>query len=123
MESTRLAINDPAIDTLAQELQLKSDTISQIIKQIYAKYLRLEECCNGAQLVTDEFLNNLIKTRENIEFNIDSYIKDLHTLQERIKENDRFVAGLFLQAALETKAKNDSFDNKDLIKGNTKNKE
>ena len=122
MDNGRLAINDTGIDTLVRELDIKSGIIDEKIAQIQNIYSNLDNYCIGAKTVSDDFINNLTKARETIEYNIASYATDLRTLQERMHENDRYLANLFDQAAIEQKAKNDTLDTKDLIGDNKKGK-
>lgn len=123
MDNGILAINDPGIDTLVKELDIKGEIVDEKIAQLQNIYSRLADYCVGAKLVSDDFINNLAKAREVIEYNIASYAADLITLQNRMHDNDRFIANLFDQATLEQKAKNDAFDSKDLIGNNKKEKD
>ena len=118
MDSTVLGINESGLELLVKELEDAIVIINDRLTKLQSVYTSLGECCTGAQLVNDEFLNNINKTREAIEFNFDSYAKDLKTLQQRLAENDRYITTLFDEAAVEQSIKNQSFDNKQIIKGN-----
>ena len=122
MDNNILGINAPGLDVLYKELELKKEIISEKLIKIHETYNKLSDYCIGAQFVDEEFQNNISKTREILEFNIDSYIQDLRTLQERLTENDKYVSSLFMEAALDQNAKNNSFDNNSLIHDNDKEK-
>ena len=123
MDNTVLGINDAGLEMLIKEIQDKSGIINDILTKIQSTYAQLGDSCVGANLVSDEFLNNINKTRETIEANIDSYANDLRTLQQRLNENDKYLSTLFENATLEQATKNMSFDNKELIRDNKKTKD
>ena len=123
MDNRKLGINDQGLETLVKELDTKSEIISDKIVKIQANYARLTDCCSGAKLVSDDFMNNLGKTLENIEANIASYASDLRALQNKMDDADLFTANMLEQAAMEETAKNSSFDEKSLIGDNKKGRD
>lgn len=123
MNNNVLGINGPGLDVLYKELELKKEIIAEKLTQIQNAFNKLSDYCIGAQFVSEEFQNNISKVRETIEFNIDSYIQDLRTLQERLNDNDKFIANLFNQAIAEQNMKNSSFDNNELIRDTAKERE
>lgn len=116
--SSTLGINDPGIDELIRELSFKSTAICEKISKLKGIYTNLNDYCSGAKIVSDEFLNNLDKTKEAIEFNIDSYSKDLRSLQTRLHENDKFLSTLVLEHAAEIEKKANSIDSKTFFEEN-----
>ena len=123
MQDIKLGINDQGIDTLVRDLTAKSDLAGQKISRIQTIYAKMSDYCNGAKLVSDDFLDNLTKVRENIEANVSIYISDLRTLQTRLNENDQYISTLFNEASTEQTVKNNFFENKDLIGNNKKEKD
>jgi hypothetical protein len=119
-DNTISGINNNGIDDLIRELALKNTTICEKISQLKTVYSTINEYCSGTTIISDDFLNNFDKTKETVEFNIDSYSKDFRELQTRFNENDKILSTLIFEHAESFNSKAENIDNKTFFEENRK---